>query len=192
MSAILYPIAANAERALSQPVGRAARQSEAETAARGAVRFVTEPAGPAFATYEEALKAYPGRIDNGRSAVQPADRFCTLREVTATPPVRRRTMRGRQSKPVFKDGRRWSAPPEPRETVWRLSVSYWRIVGDEELAALEQARAARKRTAADLDAAALRAMASQPLRAIKPQQPLDIGLFEQRLPENPNIVIPDE
>lgn len=192
MSAILYPIAANAERALAEPLGRAARQSEAEAVARGTVKFVTEPAGPAFATYEEAMKAYPGRVDNGRSAVQPTDRFCTLREVTAAPPLRRRSVRGRQSKPVFKDGRRWSAPPEARETVWRLSVSYWRLVGAEELAALEQARAARRRPAADLDPASLRAMSSQPLRAIKPQQPLDIGLFEQRLPENPNIVIPDE
>ena len=28
--------------------------------------------------------------------------------------------------------------------------------------------------------------------AVKPQQPLDIGLFETRLPEAPHIVVPDE
>jgi hypothetical protein len=191
MSAILYPVATNAERALADPVGRAARQSEAQALARGEVRFVTEAAGPAFASYEEAAKAFAGRIDEGRGAVQPQDRYCSLREVAAEPPRRRRA-RGRQSKPVFRDGRRWSPPPEARATVWRLSVSYWRIVADEELAALEQARAVRRKAAEGLDPATLQAMAGQPLKAIKPQQPLDIGLFEQRLPENPDIVIPDE
>ena len=32
----------------------------------------------------------------------------------------------------------------------------------------------------------------RPLRPVEPQQPLDIGLFETRLPENPAIVVPDE
>jgi hypothetical protein len=35
-------------------------------------------------------------------------------------------------------------------------------------------------------------MAQAPLRPIEPQQPLDIGLFETRLPEAPHIVVPDE
>jgi hypothetical protein len=43
-----------------------------------------------------------------------------------------------------------------------------------------------------MDAETLRAIARQPLRAVAPQQPLDIGLFETRLPENPSIVVPDE
>lgn len=36
-----------------------------------------------------------------------------------------------------------------------------------------------------MDTDALRALTCQPLRAVKPQQPLDIGLFETRLPEAP-------
>ena len=32
----------------------------------------------------------------------------------------------------------------------------------------------------------------QPLQPFKPQQPLDIGLFETRLPESPHIIVPDE
>jgi hypothetical protein len=30
------------------------------------------------------------------------------------------------------------------------------------------------------------------MRAVQPQQPLDIGLFEFRLPEAPDIIVPDE
>jgi hypothetical protein len=35
-------------------------------------------------------------------------------------------------------------------------------------------------------------MTRAPLKPTKPQQPLDIGLFETRLPEAPHIVVPDE
>jgi hypothetical protein len=38
----------------------------------------------------------------------------------------------------------------------------------------------------------VRAIARAPLRPVKPQQPLDIGLFETRPPEAPHIVMPDE
>lgn len=192
MSAILYPVAPNAERALSAPLGRAARASEALDLARGEVIFVSEPAGPAFETYEAALAAWGGRIDDGKPGhtVQPADRYCALRQVVAGP-VPRRSSKTRQARPTYADGRRWSPPPAPAETVWRLSVSYWRIVAAEELATLEQARKARRR-AGDLDAATLRALARQPLQAVRPQQALDIGLFEFRPPDAPHIVMPDE
>ena len=43
MTAILYPVAANAERALSAPLGRAARESEAVGLAGGEVRVASEP-----------------------------------------------------------------------------------------------------------------------------------------------------
>ena len=49
---------------------------------------------------------------------------------------------------------------------------------------------ARQRPAEFRDAK--QAIAHQPLRPVKPQQPLDIGLFEVRLPESPDIVVPDE
>lgn len=192
MSAILYPVAATAERALAAPLGRAARASEAQAVARGEVVFVSEPAGPAFDSYEAALAAWGGRIDDGKPGhtVQPADRYCTLREVVAGVPPRR-AEKARRSRPTYADGRRWSPPPTPAATVWRLSVSYWRIVADEELAAMEQARKTRRR-ANDLDPATLRALARQPLQPVRPQQPLDIGLFEFRPPDAPHIVMPDE
>ena len=55
-----------------------------------------------------------------------------------------------------------------------------------------QARHARKRGRDAVDADTLRAYTRQPLQPVKPQQPLDIGLFERRLPEAPHIVVPDE
>ena len=78
MSAILYPVAANAEQALSRPLARAARQSEAQKRADAAVIFATDPVGPAFATRAAALDAYAGRLDDERTGAQPPaeDRYC--------------------------------------------------------------------------------------------------------------------
>ncbi len=192
MNAILYPVAATAEAALARPQGRAAREREARTLAGGPVRFVTEPTGPGFASREAALAAYAGRLDDPARGVTLAaeDRYLSLAEriegVAAPGPV----------EPAFKAGRRWPKTAAVRgPTVFRLMVSYWRLaeadVAAETLA--EQARAMRRRAeAAALDAAQLRALARQPLRPVKPQQPLDAGLFEMPAPEAPHILIPDE
>lgn len=194
MNAILYPVAANAEAALARPKGRAAREREARTLAGGPVRFVTEPTGPGFASREAALDAYAGRLDDGRPGrivqIAAEDRYCSLAERVegvATPgPV----------EPVFARGRRWPKTAAVRgATVFRLMVSYWRLADAEAEAETlaEQARAMRRRAeAAALDATQLRALARQPLRPVKPQQPLDAGLFEMPAPEAPHILIPDE
>ncbi len=96
--------------------------------------------------------------------------------------------------PSFARGRRWPAPPRSPKTSFRLAVSYWRVG---EAAAADapagQARHVRRRAGAEtLDAAQLRALSRQPLRPVRPQQPLDIGLFEVPAPEAPHILIPDE
>lgn len=190
VSAILYPVAASAEEALSRPKGRAARERQATAVGGGAVRFVTEEAGPAFATREALLDAFAGRLDDprpGRAAITPEDHYLALVERTqgaAPAPV----------EPVFRGGRRWPAPPARRPgTVFRLTISYWRILGADEPAPDEQARDLRRRVeAAALDPGRLRALAQQPLRPVKPQQPLDVGLFEAPAPESPHILIPDE
>ena len=44
MTAILYPVALNADQALTAPKGRAAREREAQALAGEGVVFVTEPA----------------------------------------------------------------------------------------------------------------------------------------------------
>lgn len=191
---VLYPVAANADRAIAAPLGRAAREREAADLAAGQVEFVSEAVGPAFASFEEAIAAWAGRIDgegSGRS-ILPADRYCTLREVVAKA-AHGRTAIPRQAKPAFREGRRWPAPKPPPQTVWRLSVSYWRIVDAARFAALEQARKARRSAGAEaLDAQTLRALARQPLQPMRPQQPLDVGLFEFRPPDAPHIIMPDE
>jgi hypothetical protein len=193
MNAILYPVAANADAAFAQPKGRAAREREAKDIGGGPVRFVTEPTGPAFATREAALDAYAGRLDDPRPGhgvtIAPEDHYCGLAERIegAAPPG--------PAEPVFAAGRRWPKPAALRgKTVFRLTISYWRTASaEDESIAVEQARATRRRAeAAALDAGQLRALARQPLRPVKPQQPLDAGLFEMPAPEAPHILIPDE
>ena len=185
---VLYPVAASAEEALSRPRARAARRREAALAAADEVHFTTEPAGPAFATREAALDAYPGRLSDdrpGRAPVSPADRWCALTELSVVKPE--------PIRPTFQNGRRWPAAPAVSATVWRLQVSYWRVGAAEAEPPLDQARALRReREAAGLQPAALKALARQPLRPVRPQQPLDTGLFEVRPPEAPHIVMPDE
>ena len=197
MSAILYPVASSAAAALASPLGRAAREREAEAAAGGPVLFVSEDVGPAYASREAALDANAGRLDDDRpghaNQVAAEDRFCTLREraQSAPPPV----------EPAFAKGRRWPKPAKPPKVSFRLSVSYWQVVTAVADAPAEsppeptpgQARQLRRAAdAARLDALQLRALASQPLRPVRPQQPLDIGLFEHPAPEAPHILIPDE
>jgi hypothetical protein len=198
MNAILYPVAANAEAALATPLGRAAREREARDLAQGEVEFCAEEVGPAFPTRDAALDAFPGRLEDDRAgrtvSLPPEERFLSLRQVAVRqggrvpvrPPVA----------PVFEDGRRWPQGGPPAVPVaWRLSNSYWRLVAPE--GAVEtapgQARLARKKPeAATFAPDRLRAMTREPLRPVKPQQALDIGLFETPLPEAPDRLIADE
>jgi hypothetical protein len=189
MTAVLYPVAKTAEAALNQPLGRAAREREARTRAHAEVRFVTETTGPAFETRQEALEAWRGRLDEETAALQPQDRFCALREVLAAAKGRRPV----PVEPLMKDGRRWPDPKAKPKTVWRLSISYWKVVDPAEERAMKQARAARRSPeAAELDPERLRALTRQPLQPTAPQRALDIGLFEAPLPEAPEQIIPDE
>ena len=173
---ILYPIARGAEAALNAPRGRAAREREAERLVHEPVAFLHEFTGPTFRNEDEARAHWAGRLDDERAgrrvSLAPEDRFCEL-------------------KPIIQRSRVPFAPPH---TVWRLSVAYWRVGGaPAEAAETPQARKARRQKAGPApDGDTLDAMANQPLRPVKPQQPLDIGLFEVRLPEAPHIVVPDE
>ncbi len=173
VSAILYPIAADASGALDAPRGRAARESDAARLTNEPVSFAREFTGPAYRTEDEARAAWAGRLDGPGSTLQPQDRFCEL-------------------KPIAQRSR---IPFTPAHTVWRLSVAYWRIgaATPTVIEAAEQARQARRsRKGSAPDSQALGALAQQPLRPIKPQQPLDVGLFEVRMPEDPSRLMPDE
>ena len=193
MTAVRYPVAQNAEAALSGPLARAARASEAEAVVGGGVEFVSEAAGPAFPSREAALNAYAGRLDDERPehrvTIEPEDRYCALIELAAGPTPPRPAM-----KPVYRNGRRWPKPSGAAQpTVWRLSIRYWRVAVAQPMLEAEPAASPRVgRKAATLDAKALRERLSEPLRPLKPQQPLDIGLFEVRPPEAPHILMPDE
>lgn len=178
MTAILYPVAANAEQALNAPLGRAEREREAMRTAGEAVVFTTDATGPAFATREAALEAYRAQV---------GEHWCRLSEQMVGGAARRGPV-----EPTYQDGRRWPPPPaQPPKTVWRLMVSYWRIATAERPIETPQARRAR-RAAQPPDPETLKAMAQTPLRPVEPQQPLDIGLFEVRPPDAPHIVMPDE
>jgi len=177
---VLYPVAATAEAALSQPAGRAARESEAVALASGQVEFVSEAVGPAFSSQAAALEVFRSKVETG-----PEDRYCALREVVDG-------RAPRPAKPVYKNGHRWPEPKAPPATLWRLSITYWRIVDAARFDHMAQARQARRTLGAErLDAQTLRALARQPLKPVRPQQPLDVGLFEMAPPEAPDRLIAD-
>jgi hypothetical protein len=176
VSAILYPIAADAAAALNAPRGRAARERDASRLVGEPVAFARELTGPVFKSEEAARAAYAGRLDEerpeARAVIAPEDRFCELRPIA---------QRGRM-------------PFSGVHTVWRLSVGFWKIGQPQaEPRDLPQARKTRRERKGELpDGETLGALAHQPLRPIKPQQPLDIGLFEVRMPEDPARFMPDE
>jgi hypothetical protein len=183
----LYPVAETAEQALYQPRGFAAREREAQALAGGEVTFTTELVGPAFATRDMALEAYRSRV-----AVEapPDARWGDLTPVY--PPLARGASPPAPLQPSFRGGRRWPEPAGEPATLWRLAVSYWRIGTEEGVGELAAARKLRRGGGEGLNGDALNALARQPLRAVKPQQPLDIGLFEARRPEAPDVIVPDE
>jgi hypothetical protein len=177
MTAILYPVAANAEQAMAMPLGRAAREREALGVAEEAVIFTTDPTGPAFATREAAVAAYGNLLDEPWRRL--AEQILPGQKIA-------------HASPNYEGGRRWPAgPATPPRTAWRLMVSYWRIATADRPIETPQARTAR-RARQPLDRETLSAMTRQPLRPVEPQQPLDIGLFEVRPPDAPHIVMPDE
>jgi hypothetical protein len=176
MTAIVYPVAPNAEQALSAPLGHAVREREAMGLAGQPVAFASDATGPAFASREEAEAAFRAPLAEG---------FARLSEQIVP------GQRVRPVEPTMEDGKRWPAPKTPPRTAWRLVVSYWRVASAERPLDPPQAREAR-RAGLPFAPETLRDMARQPLKPTKPQQPLDIGLFETRLPEAPHIVVPDE
>ena len=177
---ILYPVAETAEAALNAARGYAARQRGAETLSAAAVNFVTEPVGPAFATREAALTAYGEEAADWRQLTPVAGGNGAL-----LAPI----------KPTYLSGRRWPQAAATDVVLWQLSVSYWRIIAAATAAPapLEAARKVRRgELGRDLRGDTLNALARQPLRAVRAQQPLDIGLFEVSRPEAPDTLIPDE
>jgi len=174
---ILYPVAASADEAVLAPRGLAVREREAMDVAGGGVTFMSEAVGPAFSTREAVADAFKTAAAQPWAAIRPVSA-----DIKAKAPIR----------PTNRDGRRWPEPAAAEPALWRLSVSYWRINGAETPPPDHARKLRRDPEAGTLDAKTLRALARQPLRAVKPQQPLDIGLFEVRPPDAPHLIIPDE
>jgi hypothetical protein len=191
---IFYPVAANPEAALSAPLGRAAREREARGFAKGPVVFETRLVGPAFSSREAALDAYAGKVIDDRPGrlftPEVEHRFCQLVEVAVGEKGGARALA--PVAPTYENGRRWPVPPPAPRTAWRLTIGYWRVADADEPTDGPQARLARRKGTPDFDRDVLSALTRQPLRAVRPQQALDIGLFETRLPEAPHIIVPDE
>lgn len=183
-----YPIATDAHDALSQlrtAAGpRAVREREAESLCGARVCFVTENLGPLYERHEDALDVYRGLLGD--------DQACRLACRMKDPPARR----GKPVEPVFKDGERWPKMARPLPSVWQLTVSYWKVIAVARRAApapvSKPARALRRKGGEALTPDEVRGLVDSPLTAVRPQKALDFGLFDFRLPENPEIVIADE
>ena len=174
------------EAALHARAGLAAREMEAVRLAGGAVAFETVLVGPAFATREAAADAYAGRTGGDGPGLAG---WCELR-----PTAQEGAPRPAPVRPAMQGGRRWPDPdPKVPAAQWRLAVTFWRVTGAEPAEPLGAARMLRRDAGAPmLGADALRRLSSQPLRPVRVQRALDVGLFETRLPENPARLIPDE
>ena len=177
MTASRLPVAPTAEAALHAPLGAAVREGEAVRLAGRPVRLTTEAVGPAFATREAAAEAYAARL---------AEPGCALRPVSPAGPAPA-PVRALAGGP-----RRWPEAAASAPALWRLQVSYWRCAGEDGPPLAAARRVRRDACAADLAAGDLRRLAEQRLQAVRPQQPLDIGLFEVRAPEAPDRLLPDE
>jgi hypothetical protein len=194
-----YPVAKDAHEALhllkQGKAKRAAREKEAETAAGARVAFVTQSVGPLYEDEAEALSIYAGLVEDHRPGhifLPPVeDRFCKLTCRMKEAPRRR----SKSSEPVFSDGERWPRATAPLETVWQLSVSYWKVLDGVPVrpTAAGNIKDLRKRAKkGQLTPEEMLSLMDSPLTAPRPQKALDFGLFDFIPPDNPGIVIADE
>jgi hypothetical protein len=152
-------------------------------------------AGPLYEDEGEALNVYAGLVGDHRPGhifLPPVeDRFCRLVCRMKDTPRRR----PKSVQPVFSDGERWPSAKAPLETVWQLSVSYWKILDGAPVARAEpgDVRTLRKRAkTGELSVEEMRSLMAAPLTAPRPQKALDFGLFDFVPPDDPGIVIADE
>jgi hypothetical protein len=189
MTLPLYPVASDGHAALAQLRDgggvRFARQKDAEQAAGNRVDFVTQSIGPLYDSEDEARKAYASVLDDSR--------VCTLTCRRKSPLPRKHA----SIEPVLENGVRWPKASVPVDSVWQLSISYWKPVSVMRAAKGEapngQARRLRKTAKGqELTREQILALMDTPMTAARPQKALDFGLFDFIPPDNPGIVIADE
>ncbi|ESQ86751.1 hypothetical protein ABAC460_22130 [Asticcacaulis sp. AC460] len=200
MSLTAYPVAKDAHEALALlkqgQAKRAAREKEAEAAADARVAFVTQSVGPLYEEEAEALNIYAGLVEDHRPGhifLPPVEaRFCKLTCRMKDVPVRR----SKSAQPVFADGERWAKASAPLETVWQLSISYWKVLDGAPASRpgpAGNAKDLRKRAKrGQLTPEEMLSLMDSPLISPRPQKALDFGLFDFIPPDNPGIVIADE
>lgn len=198
---IAYPVAKDAHAALAlfrqgDAAARAVREKEAETVASKRVAFVIQSLGPVYENEGDALDAYKGLVEDNRPGhifLPPAEnRVCKLTCRIKDAP----RSRAKSSQPVFAEGERWLKAPAPRESVWQLTISFWKILDGpaaQRSSGVGDARSLRKRAKkGELTPEEMLALMNSPMIAPRPQKALDFGLFDFIPPDNPGIVIADE
>ena len=200
---VKYPVARSGAEVLntglSALTASAYRRSDALKLCESDVHFTSELVGPEFSSQADGLDYYKGLVEDDR----PGQRFspdvekrflelkCLFKRGCGRPKKLKRTAGVETS-----DAPPFYTPPA-LATYWRLSVTYWRIMEKKRVASTATLTAysdkkSRRKRGKSLSAEELAAIANTPLRSLRPQLGMTIGLFEVPLPENPALLIPDE
>jgi len=206
-----YAIAASAKAALKDPCLRARTEADAAIRAGGPVRFTVQTLAETYASADAAHAAAPQLYEHGGEVVfqdgayrivarfwrplPPLPIAASAKEALEAPVAHARTEREAEaaagmpvqavsaalparyaSIPAAR--KKWGplleaglADVETRGEKFAVAIRYWRP------------------TPPDLAAQEIAARLAAPLRARAPQASLDIGLFERRAPENPEVVL---
>ncbi len=166
-----FPLANDPATALSAPAGRARSLAEARALHAGAKELAAGFGPGTFSDVAEAIARHGEAVAAGYAEIVP------VFEGVAGP-----------GKPLARGGnKRWPIPRPPRALRWRIVVRYWPIPAVETPVARRRAAASPK----------LRPESPEGrLRPVKPQAPLDFGLFagDYEVParDDPDLLIPDE
>ncbi len=206
-----YAIAQSAKAALKDPPLRARTEADAAQRAGGPVRFAVEMLPETYATAEAAYAAAPQLYENGGEVVfqDQAWRIVTRfwrplpplpiagspKEALEAPTGRARTQKEAEAAaglPVQGVSvalpARYGSIPAARKKWGPLidaGLADVEAKGDKFVVMIRFWRP----TPPDLAAQEIAARLAAPLRARAPQASLDIGLFERRAPENPDVVL---
>ena len=146
-------------------------------------RFLSESVGPSFES-EAALRSYYDACHPGLMAEPFVSAQCRFLKRQSQKPL----------KPTYETGKRWPDAPSAPQSHWVLILTYWNIAEKTVVTPPPvQARKLRKKAdATALSADVVKSLTDQGLKPLMPQKALDIGLFEIRAPENPDLILPDE
>lgn len=166
-----FPVASDPSGALSAPAGRARSLAEARALNGDAQELAAGFAPGIFSDMAEALACHGDAVAAGCAEIVP------VFEGVARP-----------GKPMARGGgRRWPSPRPERALRWRVVVRYWPIPASRPVSPRRREMASAKVRPQSPDGR---------LQPLKPQAPLDFGLFagDYEVParDDPDLLIPDE